>query len=171
MSLGPICPQGQLASRRAAAFFRLWPTCATPSKTWGENRAGMPSRPGFRCPPPRRAGLRPPRFWTVSCSMRPSERWGVRRLGGTGVVPSVQRLHGLVRRCRSRQQFEPSTSCALPVATSASADARPSGDEAAIARRFPSALSILAPHRDAPPRSRRSVPTARPRTSQDHARV
>jgi hypothetical protein len=26
----------------------------------------MPSRPGSRCPPPRRAGLRPPRFWTVS---------------------------------------------------------------------------------------------------------
>ena len=36
------------------------------SKTWGENRAGMPSPPGFRCPPPGRAGLRPPRFWTVS---------------------------------------------------------------------------------------------------------
>jgi hypothetical protein len=76
---------------------------------------------------------------------RPSESWGVRRLGGTGVVPSVQRLRSLVRRCRSRQQFEPSTSCALPVATSASADAHPSGDEAAIARCFPSAPSIFGP--------------------------
>jgi AraC family transcriptional regulator of adaptative response/methylated-DNA-[protein]-cysteine methyltransferase len=37
-----------------------------PSKTWGESKAGMPSHPGFRCPPPCRAGLRPPRFWTVS---------------------------------------------------------------------------------------------------------
>ena len=85
---------------------------------------------------------------------RPKGKVRVRRLGGTGVVPSPQRLHSLVRRCRSRQRFEPSTSCALPVATSASADARPSGDEAAIARRFPSARSILAPRRDAPPRSR-----------------
>ena len=81
--------------------------------------------------------------------MRPSERWGVRRLGGTGVVPCAQQLHSLVRRCRSRQRFKPSTSSALPVATSASADVRPSGDEAAIARRFPSAPSMQAAEAEA----------------------
>ena len=79
---------------------------------------------------------------------------GVKRLVETGVVPSAQLQRSLARGCRSLRRFEPSTSCALPAVTSASADSRPSGDVAAIARCFRSAPSILAPRRDAPPRSR-----------------
>ena len=45
---------------------------------------------------------------------------GVRQLGGTGAVPSVQPQHGPDRRCRSPMRSGPSASDALRSATSAS---------------------------------------------------
>ena len=88
------------------------------------------------------------------CMVETVRKVVVRWLVEASVVPSAQLQRSLARGCRSLRRFEPSTSYALPAATSASADSRPSGDEAAIARCFPSAPSILAPRRDAPPRSR-----------------
>src|SRR5947209_5464075 len=78
----------------------------------------------------------------------------VMQLGETDVVPSAPRQHGPVRMFRWSRRFELSASYAPLAATNAFAGLHPSGDEAAIARRSPLALSRLAPRRVALRRSR-----------------